>query len=80
MDAVAARLAAIFRTERLRQGLSMNAVAERGGLSQQMVSYVERGIRQPGFDTMLRIADALGIDLGESLQRAQRSDDAFKTK
>jgi transcriptional regulator with XRE-family HTH domain len=51
----------------------MNAVAERGGLSQQMVSYVERGMRNPSLDTMLRMAAALEVDLGNVLHRAQHS-------
>jgi len=58
----------------------MNAVAERGGLSQQMVSYVERGMRNPSLDTMLRMAAALEIDLGNVLQRAQRSAARLKAK
>ena len=49
----------------------MNAVAERGGLSQQMVSYVERGMRKPTIDTLLRITVALELDIGDVLQRAQ---------
>lgn len=79
-DALAAEVAAIFRAERIRRGLSMNAVAERGGLSQQMVSYVERGMRNPSLDTMLRMAAALEIDLGNVLQRAQRSAARLKAK
>jgi transcriptional regulator with XRE-family HTH domain len=79
-DAVAADVAAIFRAERLRRGLSMNAVAQRGGLSQQMVSYVEREMRNPSLDTILRMAAALEIDLGNVLQRAQRSSARLKSK
>jgi transcriptional regulator with XRE-family HTH domain len=58
----------------------MNAVAERGGLSQQMVSYVEREMRNPSLDTMLRMAAALEIDLGNVLRRAQRSAARLKAK
>jgi transcriptional regulator with XRE-family HTH domain len=58
----------------------MNAVAERGGLSQQMVSYVEREMRNPSLDTMLRMAAALEIDLGNVLRRAQRSTARLKAK
>jgi transcriptional regulator with XRE-family HTH domain len=79
-DAVAALVAEIFRAERKRRGLSMNAVAQRGGLSQQMVSYVERKMRNPSLDTMLRMAAALEIDLGEVLQRARRSAARLKAK
>lgn len=48
----------------------MNAVAERAGLSQQMVSYVEREMRNPTLETLLRIATALEINLAEILSQA----------
>jgi transcriptional regulator with XRE-family HTH domain len=71
VDAVCKAVAEILRTEREARGLSMNAVAERGGLSQQMVSYVERGMRKPTVDTLLRIAYAIGMDIADVLHRAQ---------
>ena len=51
----------------------MNRVAERAGLSQQMVSYVEREMRNPTLETVLRIAAALEIDLARVLQTAQKA-------
>jgi len=51
----------------------MNTVAERSGLSQPMVSLVERELRNPTIDTLLRIAVALELDLGDVLQRAERA-------
>lgn len=63
---------AALRAERLRQGLSMNRIAEAAGLSQQMVSYVERGMRSPTLDTVLRMADALEFDLADAIRGAQR--------
>ena len=71
IDAVCSAVATILRAEREARGFSMNAVAERGGLSQQMVSYVERGMRKPTIDTLLRITVALELDIGDVLQRAQ---------
>lgn len=71
-QAVAARVAAVLRKERMRQELSMNAVGARAGLSQQMVSYVERGLRNPTLDTLLRLTHALGISLTEVLAAALR--------
>ena len=50
----------------------MNEVAERAGLSQQMVSYVERGMRNPTLETLLRIAAALEIDLSEVIAKATK--------
>ncbi len=48
----------------------MNRVAQQSGLSQQMVSYVERGMRNPTLDTLLRISAALNVDLSDVLKRA----------
>ena len=51
----------------------MNQVAERAGLSQQMVSYVERGMRNPTLETLLRITAALDVDLARVLQQARKT-------
>ena len=59
--AIATHVAAILREEREKRSLSMNALAERAGLSQQMVSYVERDMRNPSLDTLLRICGALKL-------------------
>jgi transcriptional regulator with XRE-family HTH domain len=69
-EAVCARVAQILRQEREQRGLSMNLVAERAGLSQQMVSYVERQMRNPTLETLLRIAAAMEIDPVEVLRQA----------
>jgi transcriptional regulator with XRE-family HTH domain len=69
-QAVCNRVARILRREREKRGLSMNQVAERAGLSQQMVSYVERGMRNPTLETLLRMAAALEIDFAEMIRQA----------
>jgi transcriptional regulator with XRE-family HTH domain len=73
LEQVGAQVAAIMRAEREKRGLSMNAVAERSGLSQPMISLVERRMRKPTLDTLLRMGVALEIDLVDVLQRAQRA-------
>jgi transcriptional regulator with XRE-family HTH domain len=72
-QAVCARVAEILREERKRRGLSMNLLAKRAGVSQQMVSYVERQMRNPTLETLLRISAALEIDLSGVLRRASKS-------
>jgi transcriptional regulator with XRE-family HTH domain len=54
----------------------MNRLAEKSGLSQAMVSYVERGIRNPTLDTLLRIAGALNVDLARLIKQASKASDA----
>jgi len=48
----------------------MNAVAERAGLSQQMISYVEREMRNPTLETLLRISAAIEIDFARVMRQA----------
>jgi transcriptional regulator with XRE-family HTH domain len=55
---------------RRKQGLSLNEVATRAGLSHTMVMRVEKRERVPTIDTLLRIAEALDVDLGMLLQNA----------
>jgi DNA-binding phage protein len=38
-----------------------------------MVSYVDREMRNPTLETLLRIAAAIGIDLAQVLQKAART-------
>jgi len=41
----------------------MTQIADQSGLSQQMISYIERGMRSPTLDTLLRISAVLRVDL-----------------
>ena len=50
----------------------MTRLGEGAGLSRQMVSYVERGLRIPTLDTLVRLACVLDIDLGAVITRAMR--------
>jgi transcriptional regulator with XRE-family HTH domain len=60
----------LLQKERIRRGISMNRLAEKSGLSQSMVSLVERGLRNPTLDTLLRIAAALNVDLSGLIKKA----------
>ena len=60
----------LLREERLRQNLSMNALAQRSGLSQSSVSLLESGQRKPTLDTLIRICDALSVELWKIFKRA----------
>jgi transcriptional regulator with XRE-family HTH domain len=71
-QAVCARVAQLLREEREKRSISMTTLGERAGLSQQMVSYVERGLRNPSLDTLLRLTDALEVDLSEVIRKARK--------
>ena len=67
---VIAGVAQQLKAERIRQQLSMTHVADKSGLSQQMVSYVERGMLSPTLDTLLRISAVLDVDLWKVIKAA----------
>jgi len=72
-ESVALEVVRLLRCEREKQALSMNVVAERAGLSQSMVSLVERDLRNPTLDVLLRIGDALSVEIGAIITRAQHN-------
>jgi transcriptional regulator with XRE-family HTH domain len=71
-QAVCSNVCRMLREERIKRGVSMTMLAVKTGLSQQAISYMEREMRTPNLDTLLRIADAIQIDLGEILIRARK--------
>jgi transcriptional regulator with XRE-family HTH domain len=53
------------RTIRLEQGLSQEQLAEYAGTDLTQVGGIERGVRNPSYTTLLRLADALETTVGE---------------
>lgn len=72
-EAVFAEVARILKEEREKRKLSLTVLAAQCGLSHQMVSFVERKMRNPTLDTLLRITGALGVSLPDVLRRAMRA-------
>jgi transcriptional regulator with XRE-family HTH domain len=52
-----------IRAVRERRGLTLREIAERAGVSESLVSQIERNRVSPAIDTLLSLADALDIDL-----------------
>lgn len=46
------------------KGLKQEVLAERAGITQNNLSRIENGKYNPGLDILLRIADALDMELG----------------
>ena len=69
----------LLREERERRGLSKYVVAARSGLSQQTIGYVERELTNPSLETIVRIADGIGIDLVGLIMQACKSATAAKS-
>lgn len=70
--AISAEVIRLLRAERERRGLSKYTLSERSGLAQQTIGYVEREMRNPSFETILRIAEGLEVDLAEFIRRARK--------
>ena len=70
-EIIGSSVARLLREIREKRGLSMNAVAMRAKLSHTMISRVERELRRPTLDTLLRIAEALEIDLWPLIKSAE---------
>ena len=69
-ETVNAQVIRLLREARRDRGLSMNVLAQRAGLSQSMISLVERDLRNPTLDSLLRIAHVLEVDLGKIITQA----------
>ena len=70
-QAVCAEIIRLLKTERERRKLSKYTVSKRSGVSQSMLSLVERGLRNPTLELTLRIADGIGVDLTCLIKKAQ---------
>ena len=69
-EAICAELVRLIGEERERQKLSKNKLAFLTGLNQSTVSRLENYPENPSLDSLLRIADALEINLGDVLRQA----------
>lgn len=54
-----------IRALRVEQGLTLQMIAERTGLSSSMVSMVERGRTSPSIGTLIAISSALGVHMAD---------------
>lgn len=67
---VCAEVVRILSDARKARGLSMNVLAKKTGLSQPMISILESSQPNPKLDTLLRLANALELNLGVVIQQA----------
>jgi transcriptional regulator with XRE-family HTH domain len=72
-DAICSEVARLLKEERESQGVSLNSLAERAGLSRQAVAFVEQELRSPSLDTLMRLTIGLEIKLEDIISRARRS-------
>ena len=79
-DLVGSSVVRLLREKRESLGLSMNAVAKRSRLSHSMISRVEHELRRPTLDTLLRITEAMEIDLWPLIKEAEQAASKGKAK
>lgn len=60
-----AALGEAIRRLRLEANLSQEQLAERAGTDLTQVGGIERGVRNPSYTTLLRLADALETSVGK---------------
>jgi transcriptional regulator with XRE-family HTH domain len=70
----------LLREERQRRNLSKYAVAQRSGVSESMVGLVERGLRNPSLELLLRMSDGVGADLSEIIKKVVSAKRNARTK
>ncbi len=68
------RLATRLRALRAEQGLTLDGLAERAGVSRSMISLVERGESSPTASVLDRLAAGLGVTLAALFAQAERQD------
>lgn len=78
-QAICAQVIKLLRAEREKRGISKYSLSAQCGLAQQTISYMERELRHPSFETILRIADGIGVNLEDVLKQA-RANVSKKTK
>jgi transcriptional regulator with XRE-family HTH domain len=69
-EAIINDLIGSLKAARLRQDLSLNALSANAGIDRTMLSRVEKRERTPTIEVLLRIAEALDINLGKFLLQA----------
>ena len=73
-DLLTSSLAGTLQSARLSRELSVNALAERSGVSRAMIGKIERGAAQPTAALLGRLSAALGMTLSELIARAESAD------
>lgn len=71
IEAIRTAVVALLKERREELGISGAQLAERAGLNQSAISLLDRELRSPTLDTLLRMAAVLEVNLGEVLIRAQ---------
>lgn len=70
-DSVASHVARLLKEAREKRGISKTVLAAKAGISQSMVTYVEAEERNPSLEVLLRLTEALDVELSGILRNAE---------
>ncbi len=73
LDALVAGIVARLKSRRLQLGMSVNKLSELAGMSHVGILQIESGNRSPQLRTALKLANALGLELGEVIRIVRSS-------
>lgn len=79
MDAEPPRVGAALQALRSSRGLSLDDLSKRAGVSKSMLSQIERNQANPTVAVVWRLANALGVDMGELLGMERAAPPAIET-
>ena len=71
-ETVTSRFGARVRAERIRQGLTLDALAAAAGVSRATLSNIERGEHSPSLNAATDVARTLGVSLAQLLGEEKR--------
>ena len=65
------RVLQLIAEERVARKVSKYALAQKSGVSPQMVGYIEKGERNPTLEIVCRLTSALEVDLSKLVRKAE---------
>lgn len=72
-EEISSQVARLLKAQREQHDFSLNLLAQKSGLSRQTISYVEQEVQSPSLDTLLRLTQALEIDLEKLISQARKA-------
>ena len=73
-------MARLLREKRMARGLSMYALAKRAGISHSTMARIENQGMKPTLDMLLRVTEAMGVDLWPLVKEAENRFAPLKKK
>ncbi|TLY81053.1 MAG: helix-turn-helix transcriptional regulator [Gammaproteobacteria bacterium] len=71
-DQIRSTFGQVLREQRTARGISQEDLALNADVDRTFVSQMERGIRQPTITTIMKLAEALGIQASALVARMER--------